>query len=44
MLYVIWVELIVLDLDEFPLLTVELFSLDLVLFVDLLSLSGSAVS
>lgn len=44
MLYVIWVVLIVLDLDKSPLLTEELFSLGLFLFVDLLSLSGSAVS
>lgn len=44
MLYVIWVVLIVLDLDKSPLLTEELFSLDFFLFVDLLSLNGSAVS
>lgn len=44
MLYVIWVVLIVLDLDKSPLLAEELFSLDFFLFVDLLSLNGSAVS
>lgn len=44
MFCVIWVELIVLNLYKSPWLTEELFSLDLFLFVDLLSLSGSAVS
>lgn len=44
MIYIIWVVLIALDLDKSGLLAEELFSLELFLFVGLLSLNGSAVS